>query len=159
MKTSVDVHNHLQVEEIPHEIFLLQSPAKTADRTAALLGLSLSEVVKSVIFMADSNPILMILPGDRKVSYRKVKDILSVDKLRLASSQEVIDFTGYILGATPPLAHRTNLDTVVDGSIADKDVVYTGGGEVNAMLKIRSEDLIRATEAKVADVSEIAVPV
>ena len=159
MKSSVDVHNHLQVEEIPHEIFLLSSPARTAERSAALLGLNLSEVVKSVVFMTDSKPILVLVPGDRKVNYKKVKNALDVDKLRLASSQEVIDFTGYVLGATPPFAHRTNLSTLVDSSIAGKEVVYTGGGEINAMLKIRSQDLIRATNAEIADVSEVLVQV
>ena len=154
MKTSVDVHNHLQTVEVPHEIFLLSSPTKTAERTAALLGLRLSEVVKSVIFMAEDRPILVLVPGDRRVSYKKVKDALSINKLKLATSQEVIDHTGYTLGATPPFAHRTDIDTLVDGVIAGKEVVYTGGGELNAMLKIRSQDLIRAAGAKVADVSE-----
>ncbi len=140
MKTSVDVHNCLQMEEIPHEIFLLNSPTRTAERTAALLSLNLDEVVKSVIFMAKDRPILVIVPGNRRVSYRKVKDVLGVSKLRLASSQEVIDLTGYVLGATPPLAHRTSLYTLIDESIIGKEVLYTGGGEVNAMLKIRPQD-------------------
>lgn len=159
MKTSVDVHNYLQVEEIPHEIFLLNSPAKTAERTAALLGLHLDEVVKSVVFMVKDKPILTIVPGDRRASYKKVKEILGVSKLRLASSQEVTDLTGYVLGATPPLAHRTSLYTLIDQSIVDKKVLYTGGGEVNAMLKIRPQDLIRATEGKVADITEVVVQV
>ncbi len=114
-------------------------------------------MVKSVVFMAEGRPILVMVPGDRKASYKKVKDALSLNKLKLATSQEVIDHTGYILGATPPIAHRTDIDTVVDNAIAAKEVVYTGGGELNAMLKIRSQDLIRAAEAKVADVSESLV--
>jgi Cys-tRNA(Pro) deacylase len=157
MKTSVDVHNYLQVEEIPHEIFLINSPAKTAERTAALLGLNLDEVIKSVIFMAKDQPVLLILPGDRKASYKKVKEVLGVSKLRLASSREVTGLTGYVLGATPPLAHQTNLHTLIDQSVFSKDVLYTGGGEINALLKIRPQDLVRATEARVADISEVAV--
>lgn len=159
MKTSVDVHNYLQVEEIPHEIFLLNSPTKTAERTAALLGLNLGEVIKSVVFMGKDTPILIILPGDRKVSYKKVKEALGISKLRLATLQEVTDFTGYVLGATPPLAHKKKLYTLVDASVLDKDVLYTGCGEVNALLKIRPQDLIRVTKAQVVDVSTEAVRV
>jgi len=156
MKASVDVHNFLQVKEIPHEIFLINSPTRTAERTAAVLGLQLEEVIKSVVFVANSKPVLVILPGDRRASYKKLKNALGASKLKLASGQEVTDLTGYVLGATPPLAHQTDLSTVVDQSVMDKGVLYTGGGEVNALLKIRPQDLVRATEARVADVSEPA---
>ena len=156
MKASVDVHNFLQVKEIPHEIFLINSPTRTAEKTAAVLGLQLEEVIKSVVFVANSKPVLVILPGDRRASYKKLKNALGASKLKLASGQEVTDLTGYVLGATPPLAHQTDLSTVVDQSVMDKGVLYTGGGEVNALLKIRPQDLVRATEARVADVSEPA---
>ncbi len=154
MKASVDVHNFLQVKEIPHEIFLINSPTRTAEKTAAVLGLQLEEVIKSVIFVANAKPVLVILPGDRRASYKKLKNALGASKLKLASGQEVTDLTGYVLGATPPLAHQTDLSTVVDQSVMDKGVLYTGGGEVNSLLKIRPQDLVRATEARVADVSE-----
>lgn len=155
MKTSVDVHNYLQTEEIPHEIFLLKSPTKTAERTAALLGLNLDEVIKSVILIADDKPILAIVPGNRKVSYKKMKDTLRVSRVRLAEPQEVIDLTGYVLGATPPLAHQKKFYTLVDKAAVDKQILYTGCGEVNALLKIRPEDLIEVTEAQVADITEV----
>ncbi|MDI6891696.1 MAG: YbaK/EbsC family protein [Actinomycetota bacterium] len=154
MKTSVDVHNFLQSLEVPHEIFLLRSPVKTAKGAAVILGLKTSEILKSVLFLADEKPILVILPGDKKVSYKKLKKLLGASRIRLATTREVMNLTGYIIGATPPLAHQTSLLSLIDGDVMKCDVVYTGGGELNAMLKMRAEDLKQVTNGEVVDVAD-----
>ncbi|HAW59865.1 MAG TPA: hypothetical protein DCW86_00135 [Actinobacteria bacterium] len=154
MKTSVDVHNFLQSLGVPHEIFLLESPVKTAERAAVLLRLKTSEILKSVLFFSDEKPVLVILPGDKKVNYKKLKGVLGVSRIRLATTREVMNLTGYIIGATPPLAHQTSLLSLIDEDVMKCDVVYTGGGELNAMLKMRAEDLKRVTNGEVVDVAD-----
>ncbi|RJQ32149.1 MAG: hypothetical protein C4562_03720 [Actinobacteria bacterium] len=154
MKLGLDVHNYLQDKAIKHEIFLIDEPAKTAKRAAAILGLKLQEIVKSIILKIDDKPFNAIIPGNKKVSLKKVKNLFADAKIKLVNSDEAVDLTGYMLGATPPVAHKASTQTIIDESLMGNEVLYTGSGELNAMLKIRPEDLVEVTEAIVADISE-----
>lgn len=154
MLTSVDVRNFLQDRDVPHEIFLVDNVTKTAKRAAALLRLPASEVAKSVLFMAEKNPVLTVVPGDRKVDLRKLRHTLKAGKIHLAPARRLRDLTGYLVGATPPLAHRTEITIVIDERLMEHEVVYTAGGQHNAMLKIRPRDLKSAACARTADISD-----
>lgn len=150
MRSSVDVHNFLQTQGIQHEIFTLSGQAKTAMRLAALLGLNPREVAKNLIFLADEEPILVIVPGDRKADLAKIKEALEVSEVKFADTQSVLDCTGYCIGATPPVAHKKKLPTLIDARVLANDVIYTSAGETNIILKLRAEDLRSATPCKVA---------
>lgn len=154
MRSSVDVHNLLEDQGIRHEIFLVESPAKTAERAAALLQLKPSEVAKSVLFLAEAQPVLVILPGSKRVNYKKLKKVLGTNKVYLAEARQVVDLTGYVLGATPPLAHENKVRTLMDRSLLEVEVLYTGGGEPNAMLKIKPQDLKKVTAAEIVEVAQ-----
>ena len=152
MLSSVDVHNYLQTVDIPHELSRMPEPARTAERAAAALGLQPHQVVKSVFFAAPAGPLMAMVPGDRMVDYAKLKEEAGAPRLRLLNADEVRMLTGYLIGSTPPVALKTDMPKYIDLHALREDVVYTGGGEPNAILKIRSYDLVRATNAEVADI-------
>lgn len=152
MLSSVDVHNHLQNADIPHELRRIPEPARTAQRAAAVLGLQPHQVIKSILFRADGRPVLVMVPGDRTVDYAKLKKELKASRLRMLSADEVRQLTGYLIGCTPPVALKTEMPKYIDIQALREDVVYTGGGEPEMILKIRSYDLVRATEAEIVDV-------
>ncbi len=71
----------------------------------------------------------------------------------MASVEEVVRITGYTLGATPPVALAQPARVLMDKRILENEVVYTGGGDVTAVLKIRSEDLKKVAQAEVVDIA------
>ncbi|MBN2028322.1 MAG: hypothetical protein JW854_16355 [Actinobacteria bacterium] len=152
MLSSVDVHNYLQTANIPHEISRMPKPARTAERAAVVLGLQPYQVVKSVFFMVAAAPIMAMVPGDHLVDYTKLKAELGTSRLRLLNADEVRQLTGYLIGCTPPVALKTEMPKYIDLHALREDVVYTGGGEPNMILKIRSYDLVRAADAEVVDI-------
>lgn len=152
MFSSVDVHNYLQTANIPHELRRVPEPARTASRAAAMLGLEPHQVIKSIFFIADRNPVMVMIPGGTMVDYSKLKAELGVSGLRLPSADEVRQLTGYLIGCTPPVALKSDLPKYIDLYALREDVVYTGGGEPDMILKIRSYDLVRAADAEVVDV-------
>jgi Cys-tRNA(Pro) deacylase len=154
VKLSVDVHNFLHNEQIMHEIFLTPQPVKTAKRASAILGLNPSEIAKSVIILVDESPVNAIVPGNKNVSIRKLKNLFSDSKVKLADARQAVDCTGYVIGATPPVAHAGSVKTIIDHNCMGANVLYTGGGELNAILKIRPNDLKIATGALEADICE-----
>lgn len=150
--SSVDVHNFLQTANIPHELASMPEPARTAVRAAAILGLQPHQVIKSVLFFAGKTPVMALVPGDSTVDYGRLKNELGVSHLRLLNADEVRQLTGYLIGCTPPVALKTEMPRYIDLHALREDVVYTGGGEPDKVLKIRSYDLVRATDAEIADI-------
>lgn len=152
MRSSIDVHNYLQTEGIQHEIFALESSAKTAKHMAAILGLKPGEIAKVLIFVADGEPIMVIIPGDKKADRGKIKKTLGKDKIKFADVRIVLDITDYCIGATPPVAHKKEIPCLVDSHIMKRAIIYTGGGEASMVLKMRSDDLKKVTKGKVAEI-------
>ncbi len=153
MRGSTDLHNYLQNLGIKHEIFLVKNPPLRTQRAASLLGLPLEEIVKCVLLMADDEMVLACVRASEQVSLEKLKSLLKCEEIRLAAVDEVTKKTEYMLGATPPCGFACSIKTFIDKRILEKDVVYTGGGEITAVLKIRSKDLVKAAKAKVADIA------
>ncbi|MDO8886243.1 YbaK/EbsC family protein [Candidatus Oleimmundimicrobium sp.] len=154
MRTSVDVHNVLSEKNIPYEIIPISCSISSAGRMAEVLNLSPFEVVKSILFMTDGEPILAILSSEKKISYKKLKKATLISNLRLATLQELIDITGYMPGATPPVAHKVSIRTVIDDDLKTQNVIYTSAGELNAVLKMKVFDLKKITCAKVYDLTK-----
>jgi len=154
MRTSVDLHNFLQSREVPHEISLVEMPARTAAMAAASLGLDQSEIGKTLIVEIDGNPAVVIIPGDRRVDAKKLKRITGASKVKFVDSNEAVNLTGYVLGGTPPVAHASEMAIYMDHRLLGVPLLYTSGGQVNTILKIRPVDLIEAGNAQIVDVAD-----
>jgi Cys-tRNA(Pro) deacylase len=152
MRSSVDVHNFLQSQAIQHEFYTLEGQAKSAERIAAVLGLELGSVAKTLVFLADSEPVLVIIPGNRHAHATKIRRILKAKKVDFASIDQLLDVTDFCTGAIPPIAHKNRLKTIIDRSLLSKDVIYTSGGDMNMILKLKAKDLKHITGALVAEV-------
>ncbi len=154
MRTSSDLHNFLQSKGIDHEIYLVERPLRTGRRAAAVLGVRECEVVKALIAVADGIPVVLLLPANRRADLSKVSALIGAKDLRMADPAEVVTYTDYVIGATPPIGHAREMRTVIDSSVAAAALIYSGGGEPNAVLKIRPRDIVTASGAVVADISE-----
>lgn len=154
MRTSVDLHNFLQSREIPHEISLIETPTKTVAMAAASLGLDQSEIGKTLIIEIDGNAVVVMVPGDRRVDVKKLKKITGGNNVKLVDPDEAVSLTGYVLGGTPPVAHANDMPVYLDLRLLGVPVLYTSGGQMNTILKIRPVDLIEVGNAQIVDVAD-----
>lgn len=155
MRTCSDVHNYLQEQGVAHEMVHLPRPTTTAARAAELLGVPIAEVVKSLLFLADGAPTLVLVPGDATVDTGALAAVLGVRRVVLARGEDVLEATGYRVGAVPPCGLASDLPVVADPRAFAPAVVYCGGGATATMLKIRSADLKELLAPRLA---EVAVP-
>lgn len=153
MRTSLHVHNFLQSEDVQHELFTMDGQAKTAKRTAAILGLKPGTVAKNLLFIADGGPLMIIVPGDRRADVGKIKKAVDAVEVEFAIATDVSKLTDYPLAATPPCAHKDTIPVVIDKRLLDNEVIYTSAGDPHMILKIRPKDLVKATCARIAAVS------
>jgi len=152
MFSSVNVHNCLQELDIPHEIFKLSGQAGSLETAAAALGLELHKLARVEVFRADGDPVLVIIPGDRRVDLSKLKIVIGCEEVTPVGQEEIASLTGYVGNVQPPVGLKTEMPAFIDYYTLREDVVYTGSGESTAILKIRSYDLVRATGGETVDV-------
>ena len=119
-----------------------------ADQASKELGIDIKKIVKSVLFMNENKePILIIVRGDKRVDQGKMAKALGFKKLRLATPQELTEITGYEPGTLPPVAHKSQIRTLIDEDVLAEDFVYAGGGSLGASLKISPKDIVKLQNA------------
>jgi prolyl-tRNA editing enzyme YbaK/EbsC (Cys-tRNA(Pro) deacylase) len=156
IKTPDDVQAYLTAHNIPAEIVHASEETPTVPAAAAALGVSVDQIVKTVIFVIDGHPYAIFANGTRRVDPRKLAARFGTNrkKVRLADSETVMNLTGFAPGTVPPFGHRQPLNALIDPAVCENEIVYAGGGGIAAMLRIRSDDLRHLTNAEVLSVLE-----
>lgn len=128
---------------------------RTAEDAARAVGCEVSQIVKSLVFMADDEPVLVLMPGDLRVDTTKLAD-LTGGAVRRADLDEVRRATGYVAGGTPPIGHSRPMTVYADGRLARHPTVWAAAGTPSTVFPIDVEDLMRVTAAITADLAEPA---
>lgn len=145
----------LSHHRIDAEIIIPGADTPTVPAAAAALGVSPDQIVKSLVFNGrGGESIIAIVRGTAKVDRRKLSQATGLRKPRLAPPEVVHEVTGYQAGGTPPIGHREQLSVYMDDAVFDEAVVYAGGGEIDALLRIAPATIKSLTDAVVADISE-----
>ena len=147
--TAARTEQRLRERGLDVEVRELDASTRTAADAAAAVGCEVGQIVKSLVFVADGEPVMCLCAGDRRVAPDRLGD-----GARSASADEAREATGFAIGGIPPLGHDRELRTVVDESLRRFDTVWCAAGTPNAVFSVRTEDLIRALpRAEVADVA------
>jgi Cys-tRNA(Pro) deacylase len=154
VRSCSDIHNLLIEKGVAHEILHLPAHSTSARRAALALGVSASEIVKSLVFYADQAPVMVLVPGDATVDGEALAREMGAKETALARSQQVLELTGYRPGAVPPCALSVDLPVLADPGVFSRDVVYCGGGTTTTMLKIRSADLMTVIRPRLAEIAK-----
>ena len=154
--SSNNLQNFIDDHGIVAKILTLSDNTPTVLEAARALHVAPEHIVKSLVFMSGSEPLIVISNGVRRVDRKKLAGHLGVGKnrVKLTSPEKALIFTGYHVGSMPPFGHLKRLKTVVDTLVCEQEVVYGGGGEINAMMRVESAELLKITDAEIADVSK-----
>ncbi|MGW8223426.1 MAG: YbaK/EbsC family protein [Syntrophobacteria bacterium] len=149
-----EVRQFLTTHGLEARIHTFAESTENAYLAAQALGVELGQIVKSVIFLADGEPVLVLMSGDMNVDTNKLKKLLSVKKVKMADAETVLKVTGYPVGAVPPLAHRQAIDTYLDESLNRFAKIYPAGGTTSNMFATTFEELFSLSKAKVINVAK-----
>ena len=121
-------------EEEMGEVEKVETPGKRkVDAVCEFLGIEPKEMVKTMVYMADGEPVAVLLRGDREVEEIKLKNLLDVNEVELAEDKEVFDATGVPSGYLGPVGIKIKL--VADQEVMAMRNVFVGGNEKNYHLK------------------------
>jgi Cys-tRNA(Pro) deacylase len=158
MLTSTDLQQYIDTHQINATILPMAEHTPTVPDAARALGVEPEQIIKSLVFVVKGDPLLVISNGLSKVDRRKIAAYLGVGRkqVKFAGAEQALAITGYVVGSMPPFGHRQLLPTIVDPAITELDVIFGGGGDINAMLRLTPAELVRVTVAELWDVSEDA---
>jgi Cys-tRNA(Pro) deacylase len=147
-----EVREFLERHGVETQIHVFAESTENAFLAAEALGVELGQIVKSVIFLADGKPVLILMSGDMNSDTKKLKKLLGARKVRIADAETVLAVTGYPVGAVPPLAHRQAMPTYMDESLKRFSQIYPAAGTTRNMFATTFEELLRLTEAQIVNV-------
>ncbi len=147
---STDLQTFLTTHTIAAEMVYMQVHTPTVETAAQALGVHVDQVIKSIVLLADDSPLLVIANGTSRIDLKRIADHLNLPrkKVKMADAQTVLEITGYIVGSMPPFGHKTALRTLIYSRVFDQTLVYGGGGEIDAMLKIAPSEIERVTRGE-----------
>lgn len=153
---SQNLQSFIDTHRLAAVILPMDAHTATVEDAAMALGVDADRVIKSLVFMAGEQPILVINNGLARVDRKKLAAYLGMNRKRVkfARAEKALEVSGYVVGSMPPFGHRENLRTIVDAATAGIASVYGGGGSVDAMMRLSSSELLKVTHAEVVDISE-----
>ena len=136
------------------KVIVLDTTARTAQDAANSLKCEVGAIVKSLLFKADNNFLICLISGDKRCSLNKLKKFLKKKDVCMANADEVKLITGFSIGGVSPVAHRNNLNILIDKSLNRFDYVYAAAGHPNCVFKIDYNQLTKITKGSEIDISE-----
>ena len=135
----------LSALNIPHRQFRHPGPVTSLKQAARERGQSPDQVVRSIVFRLAKDEYLMVLiGGERQVSWPALRRHLGQSRLTLASEAEVLAATGFQRGAVSPIGLPRPMRTLMDDSVMAQSEISIGSGERGVTIILRAADLQRA---------------
>ena len=136
------------------KVIILDSSARTALGAASSLKCEVGAIVKSLLFKTEKTYTLCLVAGDRRASLNKIKKMLNLKDVSMASADEVKNVTGFTIGGVSPVGHLNKLNIYIDNSLKRFEILYAAAGHPNCVFKIDYTNLIKITNGFVEEISE-----
>jgi prolyl-tRNA editing enzyme YbaK/EbsC (Cys-tRNA(Pro) deacylase) len=136
----------LQVREFPEG-------TRTAEDAARAIGCAVGQIVKSLVFVAGTEPFLALTSGPNRADVARLTDLIG-RPVRRADPEEARSATGYSIGGTPPFGHPRPLRVLLDRDLLAHEEVWAAAGTPSSVFPIAPGDLVRAAGAEPADFKE-----
>ena len=133
------------------EVQRLEASTRTVKDAAVAVGCEEAEIAKSIVFVADGDPVVCIASGRHRIDTDKLADALDVAEVRQAAADEVRAATGYAIGWVPPFGH--DLPVLFDESLLEHGRVWAAAGDPHSLFCVDPRKLADCVGARVVAVS------
>lgn len=131
--------------------------ASSVEQSAQWQGIAVGSLIKTlVVRRAADDHLFVLVPGDRSMSWPKLRAHLQVSRISLPNADEAREVTGYVRGTITPFGARRALPVHADERIVGAGTVAIGGGGPGVAVHIDGRALVEHLRAEVADLTELA---
>ncbi len=148
------VRTALAERELVVEIIEFPESTRTAAEAASAVGATVGQIVKSLVFVADGQPVLVLASGAHRVDPDKLARAAAAARVEKATAEKTRSVTGFSIGGVPPVGHLTALRVFVDEALLQHRIVYAAAGTPHAVFAVEPQALVRVTQGEIADLAE-----
>jgi Cys-tRNA(Pro) deacylase len=124
---------------------------KTAADAAAAIGVTVGQIVKSLVFGVDNEIVMALVSGSNQLDEKKLALAAGGSKCARVDADAVREATGYPIGGVPPFGHSTQLRVFVDPDLMQYDEVWAAAGTWNDNFGANPNDIVRVAGGVVTD--------
>ncbi|GBD37346.1 Prolyl-tRNA editing protein ProX [bacterium HR36] len=137
------IRERVQAAGVEVYSWLFHRPVYTSEEAATVRGTPLATGAKALLLKADDRFILAVLPAERKLDNRRLREHLGVKSLRFASREELLQITGVLPGAVPPFGSLFGLQTYCDPTLLEQPEINFNAGDNAVSMLLGSADYSR----------------
>lgn len=127
---------------------------RTAEDAARAIGVSVGQIVKSLVFLADGKPIVCLVSGSNRVDTGRLAAAIGAQRIDRADADTAREATGYAVGGVPPFGHATDIPVYCDRDLLAFNVVWAAAGTPRSVFSAEPGALVTACGAVVVDLKE-----
>jgi Cys-tRNA(Pro) deacylase len=128
---------------------------KTAADAAAAIGVTVGQIVKSLVFGVDNEIVMALVSGSNQLDEKKLAAAVGGSKCSRVDADAVRAATGYPIGGVPPFGHSTQLRVFVDPDLLQYDEVWAAAGTWNDNFGAAPADIVRVSGGVVTDLKRV----
>ena len=128
---------------------------KTAADAAAAIGVTVGQIVKSLVFGVDNEIVMALVSGSNQLDEKKLAAAAGGSKCSRVDADAVRAATGYPIGGVPPLGLATQMRVFIDPDLLQYDEVWAAAGTWNDVFPIDPKVLQRAASGVVVDLRRV----
>lgn len=147
---AVRVQAALEAQGLSTPVIELAESARTAAQAAAACGVGVAQIVKSLVFLAGDEPVLVLVSGANQADERRLAE-LTGQPIRRADADTVRTATSFAIGGVPPVGHPKPLRAFIDRDLLAYDRLIAAAGTPHAVFPLAPADLCRLTGGRVED--------
>ena len=159
---NLPAHDYLDTRSIPYERKSFPPETeKGAANVARVLGFSERQAVKTLIFQSDTGErVLVMLGGDQSAISGHLKKAIGSRNIKMANPEVVKETTGYVIGSIPAFCWQPpGFRSFLEASLLDEPILGTGAGIWGEEIMITPENLVRASDAIIVNLTDREKPV
>ena len=139
---------YMQEDKVKGQHLTFTQSCHSVAEAATAVGASPDDFVKNICLLDEQgNLIIAIVKGEDKADRTTIAKVLNVPKIKMASPTEILEKTGYPCGGTPSFGYEAVF--LIDTKVMEKEIVYSGGGSENSLVKISSGELQKANQGTI----------
>ena len=140
----VKAKEYLKKFHLDGNVIEFHESTATVREAAEALGCKDAEIAKTMAFLVDDSPILIVASGDKKIDNSKFKQTFHT-KAKMIPSEELETLVGHTAGGVCPFGINSNVKVYLDVSLKEFDTVYPACGTSNSAVKLTIPELEEAS--------------
>lgn len=142
----------LDTSQTPY-ILTEHQPVRTSEEAARVRGVEMKTGAKAMVLKNKEQYVLCVLPADKRIDWKKVRQLLSTKEIRFATEEEAEKVTTVKMGSVPPFGNILNLPTYYDKALLENEYVNFNPGSKTHSIAMRTADLISLVSPQLVSIT------